>query len=59
MWPGLARHLPGLSRQSLESLLSMLLLSNPGEELLGSLQGRSTPLLAPHDNRTFKTHDRC
>ena len=51
----------GQSMQSLKSLLSMLLLSNPGEEVLGSLQGRSAlelrsavllrkPLLLVHDN---------
>ena len=43
----------GQSMQSLKSLLSMLLLSNPGEEVLGSLQGRSALLLV-HDNTAPK-----
>ena len=45
--PGHCPPLPGLSQQSLESLLSMLNICGGVEEVLVSLQGRSAVLLAP------------
>ena len=52
-WPAVASDGQRCCRQSLESQLSMLIISGAGELVLGSLRGRGSPWLH-HDNTAPK-----